>query len=69
MGLPTCLSHITGAYGDNEHSLTPLISKQILGTPRLSMARLWREQGKRNEAREFLAPVYGWLPKGLTRGI
>jgi predicted ATPase len=27
----------------------------------MSMARLWRDQGKRTEAREFLAPVYGWF--------
>ena len=26
----------------------------------MSMARLWRDQGKRDEARELLAPVYGW---------
>ena len=24
-----------------------------------SLARLWREQGRRGEARELLAPVYG----------
>ena len=29
----------------------------------MSMARLWRGQGKRNEARDLLAPVYG--PKGF----
>jgi hypothetical protein len=27
----------------------------------MSMARLWRDQGKRGEAREFLAPIYGWF--------
>jgi hypothetical protein len=27
----------------------------------MSMARLWRDQGKRDEARELLAPVYGWF--------
>ena len=26
----------------------------------MSMARLWRDQGKRDEARDLLAPVYGW---------
>jgi predicted ATPase len=26
-----------------------------------SMARLWRDQGKRDEARELLAPVYRWF--------
>jgi hypothetical protein len=29
------------------------------------MARLWRDQGKRNEARAFLAPVYGWFTEGF----
>src|SRR5208283_2666945 len=27
----------------------------------MSMARLWRGQGKRDEARALLAPVYGWF--------
>jgi predicted ATPase len=31
----------------------------------MSMARLWREQGKREEARELLAPVYGWFTEGF----
>jgi len=30
-----------------------------------SLARLWREQGKINEARNLLAPVYGWFAEGL----
>jgi predicted ATPase len=31
----------------------------------ICMARLWREQGKRDEARELLAPVYGWFTEGF----
>ena len=31
----------------------------------MSMARLWRDQGKRKEARELLAPVYGWFTEGF----
>ena len=31
----------------------------------MSMARLWREQGKQDEARELLAPVYGWFTEGF----
>ena len=31
----------------------------------MSMARLWREQGKRGEARELLAPIYGWFTEGF----
>jgi predicted ATPase len=30
-----------------------------------SMARLWRDQGKRDEARELLAPVYNWFTEGF----
>jgi hypothetical protein len=36
----------------------------------LSMARLWRDQGKRDAARELLAPVYGWFTEGFdTRDL
>ena len=31
-----------------------------------SLARLWRDQGKRAEARALLAPVYGWFTEGFT---
>jgi class 3 adenylate cyclase/predicted ATPase len=31
----------------------------------MSMARLWRDQGKRQQARELLAPVYGWFTEGF----
>jgi class 3 adenylate cyclase/predicted ATPase len=31
----------------------------------MSMARLWRDQGKRQQARDLLAPVYGWFTEGL----
>ena len=31
----------------------------------MSMARLWRDQGKRAEARELLAPVYDWFTEGF----
>jgi predicted ATPase len=31
----------------------------------MSLARLWRNQGKREEARELLAPVYGWFTEGF----
>ena len=30
-----------------------------------SLARLWRDQGKREEARDLLAPVYGWFTEGF----
>lgn len=31
-----------------------------------SIARLWRDQGKRNEACELLAPVFGWFSEGFN---
>ena len=31
----------------------------------MSMARLWRDQGKRDDARDLLAPVYGWFTEGF----
>ena len=42
-------------------------SKQNPGELRaaMSIARLWRDQGKREEARELLAPVYGWFTEGF----
>jgi class 3 adenylate cyclase/predicted ATPase len=30
-----------------------------------SMARLWRDQGKRQQAHDLLAPVYGWFTEGF----
>jgi predicted ATPase len=30
-----------------------------------SLARLWSSQGKRDEARQLLAPVYGWFSEGF----
>jgi predicted ATPase len=30
-----------------------------------SLARLWRDQGKRQQARDLLAPVYGWFTEGF----
>ena len=36
----------------------------------MSLARLWRDQGKVQQARELLAPVYGWFTKGFdTRDL
>jgi predicted ATPase len=29
------------------------------------MARLWRDHGKRQQAHDLLAPVYGWFTEGF----
>ncbi len=36
----------------------------------MSLARLWRDQGKVSEAPELLAPIYEWFTEGLdTRDL
>ena len=36
----------------------------------MSLSRLWRDQGKVQQARELLAPVYGWFTEGFdTRDL
>ena len=36
----------------------------------MSLACLWRDQGKLQQARELLAPVYGWFTEGFdTRDL
>ena len=41
-------------------------SRQIVGTARGDEhGPLWRDQGKRQQARELLAPVYGWFTEGF----
>jgi predicted ATPase len=34
-----------------------------------SLARLWRDQGKRAEARDLLSPVFGWFTEGLDTDV
>jgi predicted ATPase len=35
----------------------------------MSLARLWCDQSKRAEARDLLAPVYGWFTEGLDTAV
>jgi predicted ATPase len=36
----------------------------------ISLARLWRDQGKPQQVRDLLAPVYGWFTEGFeTRDL
>ena len=36
----------------------------------MSLAHLWRDHGKRSEAHDLLAPVYGWFTEGFdTRDL
>jgi predicted ATPase len=31
----------------------------------MSLSRLWQQQGKRDEARQMLAEIYGWFTEGF----
>jgi predicted ATPase len=33
------------------------------------LARLWSDQGKRTEARDLLAPIYGWFTEGFDTPV
>jgi predicted ATPase len=35
----------------------------------VDLARLWHDQGKRTEARDLLAPIYGWFTEGFDTPI
>jgi predicted ATPase len=36
----------------------------------MSMARIWRDQGRRQQARDLLAPLYAWFTEGFdTRDL
>jgi predicted ATPase len=56
-----------------EHALTVARKQQAKSwelRAAMSLARLWRDQGKVQQARELLAPVYGWFTEGLdTRDL
>jgi predicted ATPase len=50
-----------------EHSLAVARQQQAKSwelRAAMSMARLWRNQGKVQQAREVLAPVYSWFTEG-----
>jgi predicted ATPase len=59
------------AYFDRALSVARLQqAKSLELRAAMSMARLWRDQGKWREARELLAPVYGWFTEGFdTRDL
>jgi predicted ATPase len=40
-------------------------ARSSLSCAALDLARLWRDQGKPQQARELLAPVYGWFTEGF----
>jgi predicted ATPase len=56
------------AEGYFEHALAVARKQQAKSwelRAAMSMARLWRDQGKLHQARDLLAPVYGWFTEGF----
>ncbi len=50
--------------------LSPKTVKNIIGSSLRALARLWQRQGKREEARALLAPLYAWFTEGFeTRDL
>jgi predicted ATPase len=52
-----------------EHALSVARRQQVKSwelRASMSLARLWRSQGKVQQARELLAPVYGWFTEGFN---
>jgi predicted ATPase len=46
------------------------VGEHYFAVGQMSLARLWRDQGKVPQARELLAPVYGWFTEGFdTRDL
>jgi predicted ATPase len=64
---------VTKAEGYFKHALTIACQQQAKSwelRAAMSLARLWRDQGKPQQARELLAPVYGWFTEGFdTRDL
>jgi class 3 adenylate cyclase len=62
------LQDTAGAVGDLERAVEMARAMEArlweLRAAR-DLARLWREQGKRAEAHDLLAPVYGWFTEGF----
>jgi len=56
-----------------DHSLTVARAQEAKSwelRTTMSMARLWLDQGKPQQARDLLAPVYGWFTEGFdTRDL
>ena len=57
------------AAEQNYHQALATAKRQSAKTLELraatSLARLWCDQGKRDEARELLAPIFGWFTEGF----
>ena len=61
-------SDVARAQSNFEHSLLVARKQQAKSLElrtAMSLARLWRSQGKSQQARELLAPIYSWFTEGF----
>jgi class 3 adenylate cyclase/predicted ATPase len=54
----TCFSHALAVARRQQ-------AKSLELRAAMSLSRLWQQQGKRDAARELLAPIYGWFTEGF----
>jgi len=66
-------SHDPAAAEQNYQRALAIANQQNAKTLELraatGLARLWRSQGKRTEARDLLAPVYNWFTEGFDTPV
>jgi len=71
-GLLTAIGNEAAAEQNYRQGLT-VANRQNAKTLELraatSLARLWRDQGKRTEAHDLLAPIYGWFTEGFDTPV
>jgi len=77
--LPRLRGELLNATGDRAaaeqsyHKALAVARRQSAKTLELraatSLARLWRDQGKRPEAGDLLAPIYGWFTEGFDMPV
>jgi predicted ATPase len=67
------LSHDSTAAEEDLHSAIAVTQRQTAKFLELlaaiDLARLWMTQRKRAEARDLLAPIYGWFTEGLDTPV
>ena len=54
-----------GVFRDRACGCADAAGKVLGAATSTSLARLWRDQGKRQEAHDLLAPIYGWFTEGF----